>query len=167
VGHTTLNTAPFPTRAVSWTNGASSQLPVIAGPENSALAVNESNHIVGWSNFAPSTQLDQPRHAALWQNNKVVDLGTLGGARSVARAINSAGVVVGFAQVTGNAVHAFMWRDANGNGNADPGEMVDLNSFISVPGWTLVDAKGINRRGQIVGLGTLNGSPHAFLITPF
>jgi probable HAF family extracellular repeat protein len=45
--------------------------------------------------------------------------------------------------------------------------MVDLNSLIDAPGWTLTSARAINSMGQIVGHGTNDaGVEHAFLLTP-
>lgn len=45
--------------------------------------------------------------------------------------------------------------------------MRDLNSLIpDTAGWTLVEARGINDAGQIVGYGRHNGQPRAFLLTP-
>ena len=45
--------------------------------------------------------------------------------------------------------------------------MEDLNDLIPAgSGWVLVEARGINYRGQIVGTGSINGHAHAFLLTP-
>jgi hypothetical protein len=44
--------------------------------------------------------------------------------------------------------------------------MVDLNNLLDpAAGWTLSNATGINDAGQVCGNGTLNGQPHAFLLT--
>ncbi|MBE9225207.1 hypothetical protein IQ264_07150 [Phormidium sp. LEGE 05292] len=45
--------------------------------------------------------------------------------------------------------------------------MTSLNSLIpSNSGWFLSDATGINKTGQIVGNGIINGQTHAFLLIP-
>jgi probable HAF family extracellular repeat protein len=45
--------------------------------------------------------------------------------------------------------------------------MQDLNSLIRPhSGWSLEEARAINQRGQIVGLGERNGHNRAFLLTP-
>lgn len=46
--------------------------------------------------------------------------------------------------------------------------MTDLNTLLdgSGAGWTLNWANDINDLGQIVGIGTIGGQTHAFLLTP-
>ena len=92
------------------------------------------------------------------------DLGTLGGMNSIAGSINDDGTIVGQADTPRTA--------ATGLPDAfvDYGMgLVDLNSLISSKAqshWDLVQALGINQTGQIVGIGLLDGSAHAFLLTP-
>jgi hypothetical protein len=70
--------------------------------------------------------------------------------------------VVGKADVvtTSSSVvaHAFAWTQSGG--------MKDLNTLISSPGWVLLEARAINAKGQIAGLGTLNGVARGFVLTP-
>ena len=55
--------------------------------------------------------------------------------------------------------HAFVW-------NAQTGR-TDLNTLIPTgTGWELVEATALNDKGQIVGVGSINGDQHAFLLTP-
>jgi probable HAF family extracellular repeat protein len=45
--------------------------------------------------------------------------------------------------------------------------MRDLNALIPAnSGWEPLNAVAINLAGQIVGVGTVNGQQHAFLLTP-
>lgn len=47
------------------------------------------------------------------------------------------------------------------------GEMLDLNTLIdSTSGWTLLAATAISSKGNIVGTGTFNGQPAAYLLIP-
>jgi hypothetical protein len=42
----------------------------------------------------------------------------------------------------------------------------DLNSAVAAPGWELIEARGINNNGEIVGVGRFHGSQRAFLLRP-
>ena len=45
--------------------------------------------------------------------------------------------------------------------------MLDLNSLIAgSSGWVLENATGVNAGGEIVGVGTIDGTEHAFLLVP-
>ena len=88
----------------------------------------------------------------------MTDLGTLGGNTSQANALDARGRAVGTAQTAAGAAHAFLDQR---------GDMVDLNSLIGgAPGWVLENATGINGGGEIVGVGTIDGTEHAFLLVP-
>jgi len=149
-----------------------------------ASALNDQGQAAGsaWR-FGGTFNTEPSAHAVLWRGGVVIDLGTLpGAAGSGASALNGRGEVVGFAEYEPSAAgealgmrlrgsnplrrlfrthytsRAFVWR---------AGRMADLNDLIpSDSGWTLVDACGINDRGQIVGDGEHNGQERAFLLTP-
>jgi probable HAF family extracellular repeat protein len=92
-----------------------------------------------------------------------VDLGTLGGSNSIAYCINNAGSVVGTAQMATGAMHAFLLTNALGGML----QMMDLNDLIPAnSGWELMEARGINAAGQMVGWGMRAGHTNAFLLTP-
>jgi probable HAF family extracellular repeat protein len=92
-----------------------------------------------------------------------VDLGTLGGTNSYAYCINDAGTVVGAAQMGNGVYHAFMVTNAMGG----MVRMLDLNTLIPTnSGWDLMEARGMNTAGQIVGWGMHTGHTNSFLLTP-
>jgi len=155
-----------PQHAVLWQDGEITDLGVIGGPSSNAADINSNGLIVGIS----TTDDDQylfgvGSRAVLWQDGEIVDLGTLGeGERSAAEAINDAGVIVGSSAVAAGEPsgapgenHAFVWID---------GKMTDLNTLIADEGWVLEQAYDINATGMIVGVGRLDGEPHAYLLTP-
>ena len=98
-------------------------------------------------------------HACLYDAGGLIDLGTLGGSYSSAFGVNAVGQIVGQAMVPGNqAFHPFLWTN---------GQIRDLNSLLPAhAGWELEIAHAINDAGQIVGSGTHNGQPRAFLVIP-
>ena len=92
-----------------------------------------------------------------------VDLGTLGGTNSIAYCLNNAGTAVGTAGMANGMPHAFMVTNALGG----TVHMMDLNDMIPTnSGWELMEARGINASGQIVGWGMHAGHTNAFLLTP-
>ncbi|HEV8604718.1 MAG TPA: DUF3466 family protein [Tepidisphaeraceae bacterium] len=78
----------------------------------------------------------------------ITDLGTLGGSSSYGFDINSSNEVVGYAQLATGANRAFLFKDANNNGIADSGEMVNLGTLA---GYAASYAYAINNDGAIVG----------------
>lgn len=140
--------------------GGIHDLGTLPGDDNSyAYSVNQFGHIAGESLLSTAGN----DRAVVWYGSLVIkDLGLLtGGTISVANALNDSDVVVGFADYAGSegAIHAFVWTAATG--------MQDLNDLIPAnSGWTLLEATGINMRGQIVGTGLIQGDEHAFLLTP-
>jgi probable HAF family extracellular repeat protein len=104
--------------------------------------------------------------AFLERDGVLTDLGTLPGGIPVAFALNSHDQVVGdaFGIGTGFGQHAFLY-----DAQLDP-PMQDLNDLIPPDsGIVLIQATGINDRGSIAAIGTVNGlslSLRAFLLTP-
>lgn len=97
--------------------------------------------------FLPQTSRAQASY-------QVIKLGTLGGLNSVANSINNTGKVVGWADTSSGAQHAAFWLN---------GGVADLNySLPSNSPWVLNVATSINSFGDIVGIGTYNGTTAAF-----
>ena len=132
-------------------------LQTLGGSSSSASAINDNGDIVGYS----STADQGPVHAFLYTNSQMVDLGAFNGLSTIAYAINQSGEVVGTCYDSNDSsVGAFLYAGAN---------TVDLNNLVnsSGMGWQLLDARGINDSGQIVGIGVNPaGQTHAFLLTP-
>lgn len=172
--------------AVVWRNGVVRDLGTLGGQAGEfgyATDVNDAGQIVGTSGL----------RAFLYQNDKMT---ALGGEQTSAEAINSRGDVAGgdrgeaavwpagsgerrLGKLNGNSTYAWDINDAGavvGGGGSDSspgaflydgGRMTGLNRRIPAnSGWALNVAYGINNRGQIVGVGTLNGVQRAFLLTP-
>jgi probable HAF family extracellular repeat protein len=167
VGYSTINgNTQYHTFHAFWLrpNAGPRDLGTLPGDDNSfAYAINLFGHVAGESVLSTAAN----DHAVLWRgltsgNRTISDLGLLpGGSYSVASALSDSDVVVGFGDFenSGGSIHAFRW-------SADDG-MEDLNDLIgSNSGWILLEATGINFRGQIVGTGMIDGEEHAFLLTP-
>lgn len=80
---------------------------------------------------------------------------------TVAWGINSSDQIVGMFHEPNGPARAILYKPSSGPG------FTDLNTLIpSDSGWILQDARAINDKGQITGVGEINGSSHAFLLTP-
>jgi probable HAF family extracellular repeat protein len=131
-------------------------LGTLGGRFSFGRAINASGQVTGRSETAGFAQ-----HAFRSGPNggPLLDLSTLGGPSSFGQAINTGGEVVGYSYLSDNSTQrAFLYTTAMG--------MIDLNAHL-VPGsgWTLTDARGINDRGQITGVGMVGGTMHGFLLT--
>ena len=144
---------------VLWENGSVTDLVGLGGTADStAFAINNRGQAIGWSYLSG----DLTKHGFLWNKDVgMTDLGTLSGDfSSAAWSIDNKGRVVGTSCDASGNCRAFLWQH---------GVMTDLNSLIPVGSpWFLVEADGINSRGEIVGaaFNASTGELHAFLATP-
>jgi len=156
------------------------------GPHGRAYAANASGVVVG------SIGGDGGVLAVRWPAGGArQDLDGLGGGFAEAYAINAAGWIVGAATPTAtDGASGRRAPDARGPhplggalmpaGGADArrpasstravlwadGQTLDLDALVGAPGWTLLEARGVNAAGAIVGTGLVGGQPRAFLLTP-
>jgi probable HAF family extracellular repeat protein len=159
----TMAPVTYPLRsAFMWENGVTQDLVALEGhSSSSARAINEHSEIVGWSGVTGADYSDLVRsHAVLWDSGVIHNLGTLpGDESSQALAINDRGSITGWSGSLADAdTRAFLWQCGN---------MHDLNTLISpAAGWYLIEARGINNDGQIVGIGLKNGELRAYSLSP-
>jgi len=152
------DTATFgQTHAFAWADGRMQDLGTLGGANSLACRVNGRGQIAGYSETGPG----ETRHAFLWAEGQMRDLGTLPGlADSAAADVSDAGDAVGYASPAPDspARRAVLWHD---------GQIVDLNNLLPPgSGWLLTEARAVNARGQIAGVGLAGGHPRAFLLTP-
>ncbi|HEX8187281.1 MAG TPA: hypothetical protein VF586_02950, partial [Pyrinomonadaceae bacterium] len=93
-----------------------------------AFGINDAGQIAGTANHNVSGT-----HAFVTVGGVALDLGTLGGAVSFATEVNDSGEVSGYSYIFSDTIaqsfHAFRWKDADGDGVSDPGEMQDLGTL--------------------------------------
>ena len=122
------------------------------------FAVNNASTMVG-RNVAGQ---DSRAFRWTWAGNQDVlaeSLAGFGGAEDVALAANGLGVVVGRSIDTNGRSRAVRWMS--------DGSVVDLNRVIpQFAKWELLEARGVNRDGHIVGVGRKNGQIRGFAMQP-
>lgn len=139
------------------TTGSWTEIGVLPGGDGSiARDVNRWGTIVGQST---SSEGDR----GFVYHGVMRELPTLpGGTESFAFAIDDHGLIVGYADGASTAGdHAVVWWH---------GRVLDLNELLPASardaGYVLQGAYDINRHGQIVGVATIGGHAHGFLLTP-
>lgn len=128
------------------------------GP-GAATAVNDNGAVVGITPVISGSYV-----ATQWRNGQPIVLGTLGGRGSTPQAVNASGLVVGSSETSPSSrlPTAFFWRDFNGNGQSDAGEMRSLGGLA--PGLSS-EALDVNDNGEAVGFSLLPENPqHAIAV---
>lgn len=153
------------TRAVLWGPNGLIDLGALGGDVAAAAGINAKGWVVGGATTENGLEYGAPgTHAFLWKEGQIYDLGAPDGADfSAANGVNANGEVVGFAgnpktDNPDNTMAAAYW-DANG-------KLYNLNDAISDDKWFLVTALAINDKGQITGLGVVDGQYHGFILQP-
>jgi probable HAF family extracellular repeat protein len=138
--------------------GKITDLGTLGGANSFAMAINDRGQVTGYAGVA-----NNDTHAFLYAGGVMQDLGQLGGLPTYGSALNDWGQVVGYAAAGGwlaSDKHPFLYQN---------GVMTDLNTLIDpASGWHLLDARGINDRGQIIGTGQSpsGAAQAAFILTP-
>ena len=156
------------THVALWNAGSISDLGICPSANRAqGNAINLAGHVAGTCFFPqvngyPNGHPEFRRAFFYSTAGGLVELGTLGGSKSEAFGVDASDTVVGKADVstTSSSVvtHAFAWTSSGG--------MKDLNALITQPGWVLIEARAINAKGQIAGIGTLSGVTRGFVLTP-
>ena len=142
--------------AFVWKNGKMTKVGTLGGAWSQGNAINNKGQVTG---LAYTKNGSAHAFLANCATCALKDLGTFAGSTSTVWGfgINDSGVVVGQSTFS-NTYHAFVYTG---------GKIKDLNTMIPAgSGWVLIDARGINAAGQIVGMGTINGQEHGYLLTP-
>ncbi|MFL6530351.1 MAG: hypothetical protein ACJ8KX_07760 [Chthoniobacterales bacterium] len=136
--------------------GTLHDLGTLGGRVSFAAGVNDLGQVTGRSEVA---SFGQHAYRSAPNGGPLLDLGTLGGTSSFGQGINNHGDVVGYSYLGDNSTqHAFFYSTTTG--------MIDLNAHL-VPGsgWSLTEARAINDRSQITGVGMIGGFAHGYLLT--
>jgi probable HAF family extracellular repeat protein len=140
-------------------DGAPVDLDTLGSRFSVAVAVNITRQVIG------DVQLPGGRQRGfVWTpSGSMQELSVFpGDEASAARDINDAGIIVGSSWRSDPVqprviARAVAWVNST---------ISDLNTLIDDPDWTLESAQAINEAGWIVGTGTFQGHPHAFLLKP-
>ncbi|MBB6053452.1 hypothetical protein [Armatimonas rosea] len=93
-----------------------------------------------------------------WISGKTGFLAVPGDRQGLALGINDSNQVAGIIETADGQAHAAVWSG---------GKVIDLNDVIDGgEGWTLVQARGINNKGYVVGTGIKGGHVGAFVVGP-
>jgi probable HAF family extracellular repeat protein len=131
------------------------EIPGLGGPAsaNMACAIDADGSVTGFAD----TVTAGVQHAFLYKGGSVMDLDSFGSSFSQGIAIKG-GVVAGTYTVDGTTYHAFKYSVETGG--------VDLNMLLpSGSGWVLMTAVGVNAKGAILGEGTINELPAAWVMS--
>jgi probable HAF family extracellular repeat protein len=168
-----LATHAFIYRQPSPSNQRMQDLGVLGGFFSSGMAINNYNHVVGFSTVKSN---NRHVHAFFHDGRSMMDLGTLSGGMadsdySVALGVNNKDQVVGYTYLPGVGEMplqqvAFLWN-RSGTGTA---KMVNLNNLLNETGkgYVLISATAINDYGQIVASAydIYNGGVRSVLLIP-
>jgi len=151
VGLTIGKSGPVP---AAFKNGKMGTLPVMGGLQMAIpMAANERDIFVGAG--ISEERMVKPIG---WSKGKTGELPVPGSKQGLALGINDNNQVVGVIETEGGEAHAAVWSG---------GKVIDLNDVIDGrEGWTLVQARGINNKGFVVGTGVKDGKVGAFVVGP-
>jgi probable HAF family extracellular repeat protein len=148
-------------------------LGTLGGSSSYGMAINMSNHVVGYSLLSTGYNA---RHAFLYNGGQLVDLGsfspnTLGADYSVALGINNSDQIVGYSYIQYGGRDMVRQAAFIIYPNMMQMRMLNLNDLIASPTpgeYWIFSATSINDRGQIVACAYHgnDGFVHAILLDP-
>lgn len=122
--------------------------PGISFPERPAdFGLSANGDVAGLNHASRPYYFKYPAGPVVNLGDLTGDFGTGGNSYSWAYGVNSSGWVTGGARNSLDELQPFIWRDDNGNGMSDPGEMREL---AMNPGATAGAAYDINDAGQVI-----------------
>lgn len=140
--------------------GTMRDLGTLGGTTSRATGINQSRQVVGCSKTAGNVS----EEAFIYASGLMQGLPTLGGTNACAYAINKAGWAVGNSTVTPGGIdyRGFVY---------DGEKLYNLNDVLSADDkatWLITQARGINKKGQIVGTAKnlVDGKVQAVVLTP-
>ncbi|MEC4818543.1 MAG: DUF3466 family protein, partial [Scytonema sp. PMC 1069.18] len=124
----------------------------------SANGINNNTQVVGGANAAFTNRNDP---AFIWdRTNGMQALEFSPAYFNIANDINDSGQIVGYVNLRYQPSFAAIW-DSTTQKITNLNNLIDPNS-----GWSLVEARAINDKGEIVGYGIYNNQNRAFLLQP-
>ena len=123
------------------------------------MDINNNTEVVGWATFfVPNVNLDIAYKWDLTSGFQSLPFAQPAHNDSRANAINSGGDIVGFSRGFGLTPTGVLW--------ADQSVFLLSDLLVDPTGWFVGEARDINDRGQIVGIGVFNELTTAYLMTP-
>ena len=140
--------------AFLYSGGIMHDLGTLGGTDSWATGINNNGLITGYSNTVGYTET----RAYIYSGGVMQNLGTLGGNDSRGNAINIDGHVVGNSKLANGEWTAFLY---------DGTDMLDLCVLTDCVnnGWERLTAFDINDSGDITGIGYIDGTYHAYIIS--
>lgn len=141
--------------ATLWFLGRVQDLGTLGGKNSGATGVTDTPLVVGWSDTLTGSV------GMTWTpRDGMQALPVLNTAYPFCRAsaVQTAALIVGQCAPLGmGSSLATVWRDR---------QVADLNTLVTAPTWSLQQATGVNRQGQIAGMGRVGTQSRAYLLTP-
>ena len=144
--------------AVLWDNGSVRDLGTLGGKRSVPWGINDAGVVVGAAN-GPGSTLGNADTACYWDAAGIHQI-PIGGDGSAAFGVNNFGDIVGQYYPLTDLSHSNAFRYIGGIAT-DLNDLIDPSS-----GWLLLNARDINDRGQIIGLGKLQGQDRYYMLTP-